>query len=230
MHTAPPRPRKALVLAAGRGERLRPLTLTTPKPLLRAGPRTLIEWHLEALARGGVTDVVVNLSWLGDRIRTYLGDGSGRGVRIAYSDEGPEPLETGGAIVHALPLLGDAPFWLVNGDVWCDFDFDRPGPLAAGDLAHLVLVPNPAHNPAGDFTLASGRIANGPDGRLTFAGISVIHPDLVAGHASGRFPLAPLLRAAAGGGRVSGELHAGVWTDVGTPARLAALEASLAGH
>jgi MurNAc alpha-1-phosphate uridylyltransferase len=229
MHTAPPRLRTALVLAAGRGERMRPLTLTTPKPLLRAGPRTLIEWHLDALARAGVTEVVVNLAWLGDRIRAFLGDGAGRGLRIAYSDEGPEPLETGGAIVHALPLLGDAPFWLVNGDVWCDFDFDRPAPLGAGDLAHLVLVPNPAHNPAGDFTLESGRIGNGAPGRLTFAGISVIDPALVAGRGPGRFPLAPLLRAAADAGRVSGELHAGRWTDVGTPARLAELEASLAG-
>jgi MurNAc alpha-1-phosphate uridylyltransferase len=228
MHTAPPRLRKAFVLAAGRGERMRPLTLTTPKPLLRAGPRTLIEWHLDRLARAGVVDVVINLAWLGDRIRAFLGDGSGRGLRIAYSDEGPEPLETGGAIVHALPLLGESPFWLVNGDIWCDFDFDRPMPLATGDLAHLVLVQNPAHNPAGDFTLAEGRIGNGTAGRQTFAGISVIDPALLAGHVPGRFPLAPLLRTAAAAGRVSGEFHAGRWTDVGTPARLAALGAELA--
>jgi MurNAc alpha-1-phosphate uridylyltransferase len=229
MNPAPPRIRRAFVLAAGRGERLRPLTLTTPKPLLTAGGRTLIEYHLAALARAGVTDIVVNLAWLGAQIRAFLGDGARHGVAIRYSDEGPEPLETGGALVHALPLLGDEPFWLVNGDVWCDYDFARPPPLAAGDLAHLVLVPNPPQHPAGDFTLAGGRVGNAADGRLTFAGLSVIDPALVAGRAPGRFPLAPLLRAAADAGRVSGERHAGAWTDVGTPGRLAELSARLGG-
>jgi MurNAc alpha-1-phosphate uridylyltransferase len=227
MQGAPPRLRHAFVLAAGRGERMRPLTLTTPKPLLTAGRRRLIEYHLDALSRAGVTDVVINLSWLGDAVRAALGDGSTWGLRIRYSEEGPEPLETGGGIVHALPLLGDAPFWLVNGDIFCDFDFDRPNPLANGDLAHLVLVPNPGHNPAGDFTLAAGRIGNDAAGRFTFAGISVVDPALAAGRAPGRFPLAPLLRTAAAGGRVSGEVHAGYWTDVGTPARLAELATRL---
>lgn len=229
MQAAPPHLRHALVLAAGRGERMRPLTLTTPKPLLAAGRRKLIEYHLDALARAGVTDVVVNLSWLGDAVRAALGDGTAWGLRIGYSDEGPEPLETGGGIVQALPLLGDAPFWLVNGDIYCDFDFNRPSPLATGDLAHLVLVPNPGHNPGGDFTLAAGRVGNDTGGRLTFAGVSVIDPALVAGRAPGRFPLAPLLRTAAAAGRVSGEVHAGYWTDVGTPQRLAELALRLAG-
>lgn len=229
MPPVPPRLRRALVLAAGRGERLRPLTLTTPKPLLPAGGRTLIEYHLAALARAGVTDIVINLAWLGDRIRAFLGDGARHGVRVRYSDEGPEPLETGGAITHALPLLGTEPFWLVNGDVWCDYDFDRPAPLAAGDLAHLVLVPNPRQHPGGDFTLAGGRVGNAPADRLTFAGISVLDPAIVAGQAPGRFPLAPLLRKAADAGRVSGERHAGAWTDVGTAERLAELDARLRG-
>lgn len=227
MPAAPLHLRHALVLAAGRGERMRPLTLTTPKPLLVAGRRRLIDYHLDALARAGVTDVVINLSWLGGMVRDALGDGAAWGLRITYSDEGPEPLETGGGIVHALPLLGSSPFWLVNGDIWCDFDFGRPCPLAPGDLAHLVLVDNPGHNPGGDFTLAGGRVGNDTAGRHTFAGISVIDPALVAGQAGGRFPLAPLLRSAARAGRVSGELHGGYWTDVGTPDRLAELAGRL---
>jgi N-acetyl-alpha-D-muramate 1-phosphate uridylyltransferase len=229
MPTAPLRPRRALLLAAGRGERMRPLTLTTPKPLLLAGGRPLIDYHLAALRQAGITDIIVNLAWLGDRLRAALGDGRDHGVQIRYSDEGPEPLETGGAIVHALPLLGTEPFWLVNGDVFCDYDFARAPMLASGDLAHLVLVANPPQHPAGDFTLADGRIGNDPVGRHTFAGISVVDPALVAGLAPGRFPLAPLLRRAADANRVAGELHGGRWTDVGTPERLDELDRQLRG-
>lgn len=224
---------RALILAAGRGERMRPLTNDLPKPLLPAGGRPLIEYHIQALARAGIRELVVNLSWHGDKLREYLGDGQRYGVTFAFSEEGPEPLETGGGIHHALPLLGPGCFWVVNGDIACDFRFDVRR-LAPGTLAHLVLVPNPAHNPRGDFLLADGRISperpaavSSAAGHQTFAGISVLDPDLLAAASPGRFPLAPLLRAAAARGEVSGEEHTGRWTDVGTPERLAALDAEL---
>jgi MurNAc alpha-1-phosphate uridylyltransferase len=220
---------RALILAAGRGERMRPLTIDLPKPLLLAGGKPLIDWHIEALARAGITELVVNLSWQGEKLREYLGDGSRYGVSLQYSEEGPEPLETGGGIHHALRLLGPEPFWVVNGDTSCDFSF-APRELPAGMLAHLVLVPNPEHHPAGDFVLRDGRIA-GVDvadaSRLTFAGISILSPRLFSAARPGRFPLAPLLRAAAQTGQVSGELHNGRWTDVGTPERLRQLDAEL---
>jgi len=216
---------KAMVLAAGRGERMRPLTLGRPKPLLEAGGAPLIVHHLRALSAAGFEDIVVNLSWLGEQIRTALGDGSRHGVRLHYSDEGPEPLETGGGIFRALPLLGAGPFVVLNGDVWSDFPYaalrDR---LAAGDLAHLVLVPNPAHNPSGDFVLERGRIVEAGGERCTFSGIGVYRAGLFAGCSEGAFRLAPLLREAARAGRVSGALHAGAWLDIGTPERLAHLD------
>jgi MurNAc alpha-1-phosphate uridylyltransferase len=221
---------KAMVLAAGRGERMRPLTLERPKPLLEVGGLPLIVHHLHALAMAGFRDVVVNLSWLGPQIRSALGDGSRYNVRLAYSDEGPEPLETGGGIFRALPLLGPAPFVVLNGDVWTDYPYAKlRESLRPADLAHLVLVPNPAHNQNGDFVLRAGRIVEEPGERLTFSGVGVYRPELFAGCEDGIFKLAPLLRGAAKAGRVSGELHDGEWLDIGTPQRLSELDRRLRG-
>jgi MurNAc alpha-1-phosphate uridylyltransferase len=214
-----------MILAAGRGERMRPLTDRIPKPLLEAGGRPLIGHHLAALALAGVREVVVNHAHLGAQIERALGDGAAFGLRIRYSPE-EVALETGGGIFRALPLLGPAPFIVVNGDIWTDFDLARLR-LAVGDLAHLVMVDNPAHHPAGDFALAGGRIRAEGGPKLTFSGIGAYHPALFDGCAPGRFPLAPLLRAAMAAGRVSGEHHTGRWIDVGTPERLAALDREL---
>jgi len=219
-------PTRAMVLAAGRGERMRPLTDACPKPLLRVAGRPLIEYHLEGLARAGIQDVVINLSWLGEQIREHLGDGERFGMVLQYSPEGYPALETGGGIFRALPLLGEDPFLLVNADVYCPFDFSSLG-LDEGDLAALVMVPNPAHHPRGDFVLEQGRVHTGDDRRLTFSGISVLHPDLFQGCSDGAFPLAPLLVSAMNKGRVAGKVHHGLWSDVGTPERLAQLEALL---
>jgi MurNAc alpha-1-phosphate uridylyltransferase len=219
-----------MILAAGRGERMRPLTLARPKPLLEAGGAPLIVHHLRALARAGFEDVVVNLSWLGVQIREALGDGSRHGLRIHYSEEGPEPLETGGGIFRALPLLGDGPFLVLNGDTWSDIPYgDLRERLAAADLAYLVLVPNPPHNERGDFVLENGRIVEAPGDRLTFSGVGIYRAELFESCRDGVFKLAPLLRAAARDGRVSGEIHTGAWLDIGTPARLAELDARLRG-
>jgi MurNAc alpha-1-phosphate uridylyltransferase len=211
-----------MILAAGRGERMRPLTDETPKPLLRVAGRALIDYHLDALIAAGVRDFVVNLSWLGERIRGHLGSGASRGIFIAYSEEGYPPLETGGGILRALPLLGPDPFWLVNGDIFCDYPFG-PKALQPGVLAHLVLVANPDHNAAGDFSLEGGLVGDAAANRFTYSGIAILDPKLLAGCQAGRFPLAPLLRKAALAGRVSGERHEGTWSDVGTPERLRAL-------
>ncbi len=213
---------KAMILAAGRGERMRPLTDTTPKPLLTVRGRPLIEHHFAALAGAGITDLVVNTGWLGAKLRDHVGDGRRFGVRVAWSEEGYPPLETGGGVHHALSLLGTGPFWLVNGDVYCQYPF-APRPLAAGAMAHLVLVPNPLQHPDGDFALVAGRVSNAAAGRLTYSGLAIIDPRLLAGCKAGRFPLAPLLRAAADRGEITGELFAGAWSDVGTPERLAQL-------
>jgi N-acetyl-alpha-D-muramate 1-phosphate uridylyltransferase len=215
---------KAMILAAGKGERMRPLTLTTPKPLVPAAGKPLIEYHLEALARAGITDVVINHAWLGQQIEDHLGDGSRFGLSIRYSPEG-EPLETGGGIFKALPLLGDAPFLLVNGDVWSDYDFAGLNAPLQG-LAHLVLVDNPGHHGRGDFRLADGQVSDGDEapGTLTFSGISVLHPALFEGCQPGAFKLAPLLRRAMAEGKVSGEHYQGHWIDVGTLERLADVE------
>jgi MurNAc alpha-1-phosphate uridylyltransferase len=213
-----------MILAAGRGERMRPLTLSRPKPLLEVGGRALIEHHLEALAGDGFTSIVINLSWLGAQIRDHLGDGSRFGVALAYSEEGPEPLETGGGILRAMPLLGPGPFLVLNGDVWSDYPYaDLRGRLSGRDQAHLVLVPNPAHHPAGDFVLDQGRVVEGPGDPLTFSGIGVYRPELFEGQPDGIFRLAPLLRRAACDGRVGAELYRGTWLDIGTPERLSAL-------
>ncbi|EHQ52359.1 nucleotidyl transferase [Ectothiorhodospira sp. PHS-1] len=218
---------RAMILAAGRGERMRPLTDHTPKPLLAVGGRPLIEHHLLRLEAAGYRDIVINLAHLGEQIRTRLGDGSGWGLRIRYSLE-QTALETGGGIFQALPLLGEDPFLVINGDVWSDHPLTPPV-LAADDLAHLILVDNPPHHPEGDFPLRNGRIPATGEPRFTFAGIGWYRPALFADCRPGRFPLAPLLRAAMVHGRVGGERHAGLWYDVGTVERLRALDDRL-GH
>ncbi len=213
---------RAMLLAAGKGERMRPLTLHTPKPLLPVAGKALIEYHIEALAAAGITELVINHAWLGAQVEQRLGNGSRYGVRIAYSAEN-EPLETGGGILRALPLLGDAPFIVVNGDIWTDFDFSRLLQPADG-LAHLVLVDNPQHHEQGDFSLSNGRVGAAGTDRLTYSGIAVLHPQLFAGCRPGAFRLAPLLRAAMEQGQVSGEHFTGRWLDVGTVERLAQAE------
>ncbi|MDX1609389.1 MAG: nucleotidyltransferase family protein [Halofilum sp. (in: g-proteobacteria)] len=216
-----------MILAAGRGERMRPLTDDTPKPLLTVGGRALIDHQLAALARAGFREVVINLAWLGERIRAHVGDGSAHGLSVRYSDEGERALETAGGIVHALDLLGDGPFLAVNGDLFTDCPYDRLR-LPAGRLAHLVLVDNPDHHADGDFALgADGSVTADGHPRLTYAGIGLFDPGLFAG-IDGIAPLAPLLRQAAAAGRVSGEHYRGVWHDVGTPERLRALDRALA--
>ena len=210
---------KVLILAAGRGERLRPLTDHTPKPLLEAGGRPLIEHTIAALAQEGFADLVVNLAHLGEQIRYRLGDGSRLGVNIRYSDEGESALETGGGIHHALPLLGDAPFLVINGDIASDYPYSRLREQTRR-LAHLVLTTNPSHHPQGDFALEDGRISDRGECRYTFTGMGVYHPDLFADCAPGKFPLAPLLRKAMAADRVSGELYQGFWMDIGTHERL----------
>ncbi len=211
----------AMILAAGRGERMRPLTDHTPKPLLEAGGKPLIVYPIEALANAGVRRIVINHAHLGGQIEAALGDGCRWGVEIRYSPE-QQALETGGGICKALPLLGDDPFIVVNGDVWSDCDFSRLE-LAEGDLAHLVLVPNPAHHPEGDFVLREGRVYAEGEPRVTFSGIGVYHPRLFKGCEPRPFPLASLLRRAMADRQVGGHLHPGRWMDVGTPQRLARL-------
>lgn len=203
---------------------MRPLTLHTPKPLVPVAGQPLIEYHLQALAKAGVTEVVINHAWLGQQIEDHLGDGARFGLSIRYSPEG-EPLETGGGIFKALPLLGDAPFLLVNGDIWTDYDFARLRAPLKG-LAHLVLVDNPGHHGRGDFRLDGQRVVDGDEaaGTLTFSGISVLDPALFEGCEPGAFKLAPLLRHAMAEGRVSGEHFQGHWVDVGTLERLAEVE------
>ncbi len=222
---------RAMILAAGRGERMRPLTDHTPKPLLQAGGKPLIVWHIERLVHAGITDLVINHAHLGKQIEEALGDGSRFGARIQYSDEGTA-LETAGGIAFALHLLGEQPFAVVNGDVYCDYDFSHlPSRAAAlansNDMAHLVLVDNPEHNLKGDFGLHGGRITDTPP-KLTFSGIGLYKPQLFAGIQRGsKAPLAPLLREQIAQGRVGGEHHRGVWVDVGTPQRLDELDKQL---
>ncbi len=229
----------ALIFAAGRGERMRPLTAHTPKPLLEVAGKPLIVWHLERLAATGVSDVVINTAHLADRFAPALGDGQRWGLRLHLLHEGDEPLETGGGMLNALPLLGERPFLAINGDIWTDVDFAAL-PQEPHGRAHLVLVDNPPQHPRGDFALGQdGRLQRDGSPRLTFAGIGVYRPQLlddwrrVIGDAPGaaaqppRFRLAPLLLAAIDRGELHGELHRGRWTDVGTPERLAALDAEL---
>lgn len=216
---------KAMILAAGRGERMRPLTLATPKPLLKVNDRCLIEYHLLALAQAGIQDVIINHSWLGEQIVDYLGDGRRYNLKIAYSDEGEIPLETAGGIHHALPLIGDAPFLVINADIWTDYDLRRLR-LDASQLAYLILVNNPPHHLEGDFALDSHILRN--DGEcLTYSGIGIYHPILFQGLEEGPQPLAPLLRAAIARSQVGGEHYRGRWWDIGTPERLQQLDAYL---
>lgn len=225
---------RAMILAAGRGERMRPLTDNCPKPLLKAGGKALIEWHLLALAKAGVRQVVINHAYLGQAIEAALGNGELYGVRIEYSPE-ETALETAGGIAKALPLLGAGPFLVVNGDVACDWDYSKALALAhnwpSGVLAHLVMVPNPQHNPNGDFAFAQpgarvgALVASGPT-QHTFSGLGVYSHALFAEVAPGQpAKLAPLLRQAMEQGAVMGELHSGFWMDIGTPQRLAELDA-----
>lgn len=211
-----------MILAAGRGERMRPLTDHTPKPLLKVGGKPLIVHHLEHLGAAGFTEILINHAHLGRQIEAALGDGSAWGVRIRYSPEHPA-LETGGGIFRALPFLGPDPFLVVNGDIWTDYDFCGIG-LASSDLAHLVLVDNPAYRADGDFVLTDGRAQEAGQPRLTFSGIGVYHPALFSGCQPEPFPLAPLLRTAMKKGRVSAEHYRGDWFDVGTPERLQSLD------
>lgn len=230
---------KALIFAAGKGERMRPLTDVTPKPLLEVGDKPLIVWHLEKLAALGVTDAVINTAWLAHSFGPALGDGSRWGLKLHYSYEGAEPLETGGGMLHALRWLGDAPFLTVNGDIWTDYDFARL-PREPLELAHLVLVDNPPQHPRGDFALADdGRLQAEGERKLTYSGIGIYRPALLdawrdiigskpgADESPPRFKLAPLLLAAMTQRQITGEHHTGRWTDVGTPERLAELDKSL---
>ena len=216
---------KAMLLAAGRGERLRPLTDTVPKALVEAGGKPLIVWHLERLARAGIRDAVINISHLGERIVERLGDGARFGLRLHYSRE-RERLETAGGIANALELLGRAPFLLVNADVYCECDFARLMNIQLGDrLAHLVLVPNPSHRSKGDFSLADGRLGDAAAPRYTYAGVAVVAPKLLQSVNRGeKAPLAPLLYDAAARGLLGGEVYRGLWQDVCTMERLAELE------
>lgn len=214
---------KAMILAAGRGKRMRPLTDAVPKPLLSVGGKPLIEHHLTALARAGIDELVVNLSWHADSIRDFLGDGAKYGLSISYSNEGPEALETGGGVYKALSLLGSEPFWLVNGDVYCEFEYAL-GDLEAGVLAHLIMVPNPEHHPDGDFCLDRGRVRSQGDSTLTYSGLAILDPALFSESRPEKFPLAPLLVSAMDQGAVTGEKFDGLWTDVGAPDRLRRLD------
>jgi MurNAc alpha-1-phosphate uridylyltransferase len=220
---------RAMILAAGRGERMRPLTDSTPKVMLAAGGRPLIEWHLEKLARAGVDSVVINHAWLGEQIEQCLGDGRRFGLDIVYSAE-QQALESAGGIANALPLIGAEPFLVVNGDVFTDLDFTALVPHLArlnapSPLAHLVLVDNPEHHPGGDFVLAGETVTSSGPARLTFSGIGLYHPALFHGVARGHpARLAPLLRAAMDQQLITGERYGGLWIDVGTPQRLADLD------
>ena len=214
---------RAMLLAAGRGERMRPLTDTIPKPLLTVRGKPLIVWHLERLARLGVKQVVINLAWLGDQVRAALGDGSRWQLQIHYSDEGATALETGGGIFQALPWLGPQPFLVVNADVFTDLDFGLLR-IAPDALAHLVLVANPMHHPHGDFALVNGRVQQDGGARWTYSGIGLYRPELFAGCSAGKFPLLPLLRRAIASQRLHGQVFEGAWNDVGSVERLAALQ------
>lgn len=211
-----------MLLAAGRGERLRPLTESTPKCLVEVRGRSLIERHLDHLADAGIESVVINLGWLGEQVEQRIGSGERYGLEVLYSREGDHILETGGGIHKALPLLGPEPFVVINADIYTDMPVPAIVP-AAEHLAHLVLVPTPDYRERGDFDLERGLVRNSDRPGLTFSGVAIYRPEFFAGCEPGRFPLAPMLRDAADRGRVAGSLYAGQWADVGTPDRLAAL-------
>ena len=217
-----------MILAAGRGERMRPLTDNLPKPLLKVGGKMLIEYHLEKLKAANITDVIINHAWLGEKIEQALGDGSRYGLNIQYSAEA-DALETAGGILNALPLLKGTDnvtevFIVINGDIFCDYDISKL-PSSIPGLAHLVLVNNPEHNPEGDFVITkSGAVEQAGKNKLTFSGIGIYHPDLFKDYPNGKLALAPVLRKAMEQQRVSGELYQGVWHDIGTPERLSELD------
>lgn len=218
---------KAMILAAGRGERLRPHTDITPKPLIQVGKHRLIEHHLLNLANAGITDVVINISWLADQIRETLGDGSYYSLKITYSDEGKEALETAGGIINAMPLLDQNHFLVINGDIWCDYDISGLINRELEHEAHLVLVDNPKHNLNGDFALENGLVRNTGNTMLTYSGIGVYTPAFFAETAPGKRPLAPILRKKSEQSKVSGEHYQGQWIDIGTIERLAQLRSFL---
>ena len=225
---------KVMLLAAGKGTRMLPLTEKVPKPLLQAGGRSLIEHQIRKLKAAGFGEFVINHAWLGRQLEQALGDGSSLGVDIQWSPE-EEPLETAGGIVQALPLLGQQTFAVVNADVWTDYPFNRlHAALATEKLAHLVLVPNPVQHPAGDFVLQENAEVQMPQPgngfTHTFSGIAVYHPDLFATVPARKFPLLPLLRQAMVSNSVSGELYKGIWIDIGTPQRLQSLDDMLSGR
>jgi MurNAc alpha-1-phosphate uridylyltransferase len=215
---------KAMILAAGRGERMRPLTDHTPKPLLQAGEHRLIEYHLYNLVKAGFQDIVINVAWLGQQIIDTLGDGSRYGLNIVYSDEGEQALETGGGIFNALPLLGDQPFLVINGDVWTDYSYRQLKDHAPEGVAHLVLVENPEHNPAGDFYFDNGKLVESGSEKYTFSGIGVYRSAFFDNCRDGAFPLAPMIRDYIRNGLVSAELYRGNWKDIGTIERLETLK------
>ncbi len=213
---------KAMILAAGRGERLRPLTDTVPKALIEVRGQRLLERHIASIRAAGIEDIVINLGWLGNKIQERIGSGSDHGVNVTYSDEGDNVLETGGGIHKALPLLGSEPFLVVNADIYTDMPV--PGvKLDENSLGHLVLVPSPAYRESGDFNLENGLVRNGESASLTFSGVSVYRPEFFSGCEAGRFSIVPLLREAADDGRLQGSLYEGLWADIGTLERLQAL-------
>jgi len=217
-----------MILAAGRGERLRPITDETPKPLIEVGGQSLLERHLNSLRAVGVTTVVINLGWLGDRIVERLGAGSQYGLEVIYSQEGDDILETGGGIHKALPMLGNEPFLVVNGDIYTDMPIPDVS-IDSETLGHLVMVPTPDYRDSGDFNIEAGLIRNAADAACTFSGVAVYRPEFFDGCEAGRFSIAPMLRAAADRGRLTGSLYQGLWADAGTPERLEALRESLQG-
>lgn len=219
----------AMILAAGRGSRMRPLTDSQPKPLLKVGGKALIDFHLEKLALAGVTRVVINHAWLGHKLEAHVGDGAAWGLEVVWSAEPAGGLETAGGIVKALHALGDAPFWVINGDVWTDYDFRQLPTDLGTDRGHLVLVPSPTHNSDGDFGLQGNRVVEKTQSGLTFSGISVLHPELFDGLEVSKYPLRPIFEQALATDQLSGELYKGRWCDVGTPARLKQLEDSIQG-
>lgn len=218
---------KAMILSAGRGERLRPHTDMTPKPLIQVGQHRLIEYHLLNLARAGIEEVIINISWLGNQIRDILGDGRNYYTKISYSDEGEEALETAGGIINALPLLDTDRFIVINGDIWCDYDFTALTSKLLDKVAHLVLVHNPEHNTGGDFALENGLISNSGENMLTYSGIGLYSAELFAGTKPGKRALAPILRKKAEQNKISGEIYNGKWIDIGTIERLAQLRSFL---
>ncbi len=211
---------KAMILAAGRGERMRPLTDSTPKPLLMAGSKCLIEYHLTRLANAGFTDVVINIAWLGQQIIDAIGSGEKYNLNIVYSNEGEQALETGGGIYNALPLLGDDPFLVINGDIWTDFPFEKLYNFKLKDKAHLVLINNPQHNSQGDFYLTEKYLTETGKDKLTYSGIGVYSKYFFSSSSKGKFPLAPMIRKFISENKVSGEIYTGRWMDIGTQQRL----------